>query len=233
MIPAHVVIVPDGNRRWAKKRGRPAFFGHQEGMKAMEKIADAALKLQIPCLTAWGCSVSNVTERSTAEVKFLYKLFEIYFKKLAKRKELKEHGIRIRVLGRWEEFFPEGLKKAIRKLTDGTAKHDRHNFTLLMAYDGRDEMTAAAEKLAKAAAKDKNFRVDRETLKASLWSHDLPPVDLVIRTGGEPHWSAGLMMWDVAESQLYFTETLWPDFSPKEFDKALQAYSKTERRLGR
>ncbi len=231
--PRHIVIVPDGNRRWARKRGKPSFFGHRAGMKAVEKIADAALKLEIPCLTVWGCSVANVTERSPAEVKFLFVLFEAMFKRLAKRKELKNKRVRVRVLGRWQEFFPESLKKAIRNVVQATEKHDRHNFTLLMAYDGMDEMVEAAGKVAAAKAKDKNFVVDRDAIKKNLWTKDLPPVDLVIRTGGEPHWSAGMMMWDVAEAQLYFTETLWPDFSPKEFQKALDYYAKTERRHGR
>lgn len=230
-LPRHIVIVPDGNRRWAKKRGKPPFFGHRAGMKVMEEIANAALKLEIPCLTTWGCSVANVTERSPAEVRFLFTLFEAMFKKLAKRKELKQKGIRVRVLGRWQEFFPESLKKAIKDVLRATEKNDRYNFTLLMAYDGRDEMLAAVRKIS--ASKKKPALIDRDTLKSNLWSADLPPVDLVIRTGGEPHWSAGMMMWDVAEAQLYFTETLWPDFSPKEFEKALDYYAETERRHGR
>jgi undecaprenyl diphosphate synthase len=230
-LPRHVVIVPDGNRRWAKKKGKNSFFGHRAGMKAMEKIAETALKLEIPCLTVWGCSVANITQRSPAEVKFLYALFEAMFKKLAKRKELKSKDIRVRVLGRWQEFFPESLKKAIRRIIQATQEHRRHNLTLLMAYDGRDEMLAAIRKIS-ALGKEPSL-IDRETLKSNLWSAELPPVDLVIRTGGEPHWSAGMMMWDVAEAQLYFTETLWPDFSPKEFQKALDYYAGTERRYGK
>lgn len=230
-MPQHIVIIPDGNRRWAKKRGKSSFFGHRAGIKAMEKIADAALGTEIPCLTAWGCSVANVTERSPAEVKFLFSLFETMFKKLVKRKELRQKGIRVRVLGRWQEFFPESLKKAVRNVIRATAKNDRRNFTLLMAYDGRDEMLAAVRKIS-ASKKDPSL-IDRDVLKSNLWSADLPPVDLVIRTGGEPHWSAGMMMWDIAEAQLYFTETLWPDFSPKEFQKALDYYARTERRHGR
>lgn len=230
-LPRHIVLVPDGNRRWAKKRGKPSFFGHRAGMKVMERIAAAAIKLEIPCLTAWGCSVANITERSSAEVKFLFILFEAMFKKLAKRKELKQKEIRIQVLGRWQEFFPESLKKAIRRVIQVTKEHNRHNFTLLMAYDGRDEMLAAVRKIS--AYRRESSLIDSDAIKSNLWSADLPPVDLVIRTGGEPHWSAGMMMWDVAEARLYFTETLWPDFSPEEFRKALDYYAKTEQRHGK
>lgn len=230
-LPRHIVIVPDGNRRWAKKKGKPSFFGHRAGMKAVEKITQAAFKLEIPYLTIWGCSVANITERSSTEVKFLFNIFEIMFKRLARRKELKQKKIKVRVLGRWQEFFPESLKKAVRNVVNATEKYDGLNFTLLMAYDGRDEMLAAVRKIS--ASGKKPSLIDYDAIKGSLWSVDLPPVDLVIRTGGEPHWSAGMMMWDVAEAQLYFTETLWPDFSPKEFQKALNYYARTERRHGK
>lgn len=200
-------------------------------MKAAEKIIQAALDLGINSLTMWGSSVANVTERSPAEVKFLYKLFELYFRKLAGRKELKDKGVRIRVLGRWQELFPKSLQQAIQAVVKATEKHDRHNFTLLMAYDGRDEMLAAVKNIVRKSKG--SGKLDRETLKKNLWTKDLPPVDLVIRTGGEPHWSAGLLMWDVAEARLYFTEILWPAFSPKEFKKALDYYAKSERRYGK
>jgi undecaprenyl diphosphate synthase len=232
-LPRHIVIVPDGNRRWARAKGRPAFFGHQAGMKAVEEVIKKSLELEIPSLTIWGCSVANVTERSAAEIKFLFRLFESAFKKLRKRKELKNKDIRVQVLGRWEEFFPESLKKQIRGVIVDTKDHKRHQFTMLMAYSGVDEMREAIGKIAKLAQKDKNLVVDDELLKKNLLSKDLPPVDLVIRTGGEPHWSAGLLMWDVAEARLYFTQTFWPAFDAKEFERALEEFSKTERRYGK
>lgn len=234
-LPQHVVVVPDGNRRWARKKSLPPFFGHRAGMKAMEKIAVAALKSGIPYFTVWGSSVANVTRRSPAEIKFLLAVFESALKKLAARKELRRDGIRVRVIGRWQELFPENLKKVIRHLLRLTEKNNRRHLTLLMAYDGREEMTQAVKRIAELAANKKNFEIEKigmTTIKNNLWTADLPPVDLVIRTGGEPHWSAGMMMWEVAEAQLYFTPTLWPDFSPAEFQKALDYYSKTERRFG-
>lgn len=230
-LPKHVVLIPDGNRRWAKERGKPGYFGHRAGAKSSEKIFEYAHKVGLSCVTFWGCSYGNVTERSPLEVKFLFALFEQYFKALSKRKEIKKDKIRVRFLGRWEEIFPERVKKVMRSLIADTKNHDGRNLTFLMAYDGRDEMQAAFKKIAsdKVSAKE----ITREKIKESLWTKDLPPVDLVIRTGGEPHWSAGLLMWDVAEAQLYFTKTFWPDFSPEEFEKALALYAKTERRHGK
>jgi undecaprenyl diphosphate synthase len=231
-IPRHVVIVPDGNRRWAKKKGQPPFFGHRAGGKAAEDIIKEADKAQIECLTLWGCSVNNLTGRSTIEVKFLYRVFEQLFKKLEKQfKTLEKKKVRVQVLGRWRDFFPPSLKKVAERIIEKTKKFESRTLTLLMAYDGREEMVSAIQGIVRKEISP--AEVDSSVIKKHLWSHNLPPVDLVIRTGGEPHWSAGLMMWDVAEARLYFTKTLWPDFSPKELRKALKAYAGQERRYGR
>ena len=232
-LPKHVVIIPDGNRRWAKKRGLPSFIGHREGAKTTEKLLLASFDLGIENLTFWGCSVDNVTKRSRVEVKFLMKIFEIYFRKLAKREELHKDEIKVDILGRWREFFPEAAKKAMQSAIDETKKYKKRRLTFLMAYSGLDEMTAAIKKIAELKVKSLKLKVDGNLIKNNLWTKNLPPVDLVIRTGGEPHWSSGLMMWDVANSQLYFTETLYPDFSVAEFKKALENYGGTERRMGK
>ncbi len=232
-LPKHVVIIPDGNRRWAKKRGLPSFIGHREGAKTTEKLLAAALDLGIENLTFWGCSVDNVTKRSPSEVKFLMKIFEMYFKKLAKRKELHRDKIKVDILGKWREFFPEATKKAMQLAIDETKKYKKRQLTFLMAYSGLDEMTAAINKIAELKVKSPKLKVDENLIKNNLWTKNLPPVDLVIRTGGEPHWSSGLLMWDVANSQLYFTETLYPAFSVAEFKKALENYEGTERRMGK
>ncbi len=232
-LPKHIVIIPDGNRRWAKKKGLPSFIGHREGAKATEKLFKAALDLGIENLTFWGSSVDNVTKRSPVEVKFLMKIFEMYFKKLARRKELYKDEIKIDILGRWKEFFPPATKKAMQALIDKTSKYKKRRLTFLMAYSGLDEMTQAINKISGLKAKNKKLKIDGNLIKKNLWTKNLPPVDLVIRTGGEPHWSSGLLMWDVANSQFYFTETLLPDFSVAEFKKALENYGGTERRMGR
>ncbi len=230
-IPQHIVIVPDGNRRWAKKKGQPSFFGHRAGMKVAQEIARAARDADVSYVTMWGASVSNVVNRSSQEVNFLFRLFETYVRKLGKSKEIKRDGVRVRILGRWRELFPPSARKVFQRTMDDTKKHDKYNLTLLMAYDGREEMLSAIRAIKAGKKKGKNL--DYKSIKSNLWTKDLPPVDLVIRTGGEPHWSAGLMMWDVAETRLYFTKTLWPDFSVKEFKQVLENYSETERRFGR
>ncbi len=249
-LPRHIVLIPDGNRRWAKKKGLPSFLGHREGAKNTEKILKAALDLGIENFTFWGSSVDNIAKRSPQEVKFLLKVFEIYFKKLAKSKYVHENGVRINVFGRWKEMFSPSAKKAIQSAIDKTRKYNKCELTVLLAYSGMDEMTSAIRNIVKLSAKggslpdggrgasggksrNSKLEIDGDLIKQNLWTKNLPPVDLVIRTGGEPHLSSGMMMWDVADSQLYFTDTLYPDFSVAEFQKAIQNYARTERRMGK
>lgn len=237
----HIAIIPDGNRRWAKKRRILSFFGHREGAKTAEKILEAAVNSGIPYFTFWGCSVGNVLKRPKMEKVFLFKLFEQYFKKLVKEEMIHKKRVKIRVLGRWEEFFPEKAKRAIKEAIEATKDYKDFHLTFLLAYSGTDEM-ATAIKVIFGTSDVKNINVNVRTsdaqklIKNNLWTKDLPPVDLVVRTGGEAnwsHWSEGFMMWDTANTQFYFTETLWPDFSEKEFKKAIEKFRGVERRMGK
>ena len=231
----HIVIIPDGNRRWAKNRGLPSFLGHREGAKTTEKILGAALDLKIPYVTFWGTSLDNISKRSNQEVNFLFKIFEQYFKKLAKSKEVHENFVKINILGRWEKLFPEKTKKPMMEAIKKTKNYKNYQLTFLMAYSGIDEMTAAIKRIAELRTKDSELRIDEKLIKANLWTHNLPVVDFIIRTGSakEPHMSSGMMMWDIANAQFCFTDTLYPDFSVEEFKKAVEQYNNTERRMGR
>ncbi len=233
MLPRHVAVIPDGNRRWAKARLLPSFMGHQKGAEMIEKILEHSLQLGIECFTFWGCSVTNVTERDPKEVAFLYTLFERYFTKLLKAKVLHEHQVRVRMLGAWPRYFPESCQAVMRELEGVTQKYNKHHLTFLLAYSGYDEMLIAAGALAEERSKNSDFVIDAESLKQRLLTRDLPVVDLVVRTGGEPHWSSGFMMWDTGDALLYFTEKPWPAFTPAQFDKALAFYGATERRKGK
>lgn len=232
-LPEHVVIIPDGNRRWAKEKSRPFYFGHREGAKRVEEVIKSAFDLKIHCLTVWGCSVNNLKDRGEIEVSFLFRLFEKMFSKLIHSKTVFREKVKVDVLGKWREVFPRNLKKITEKVVEKTKNHDGSHLTFLMAYSGTDEMMKTVESISNLKAENPKLAVNEKLIKENLWTRELPPVDLVIRTGGEPHWSAGLMMWDIAEAQFYFTRVLWPDFSAEEFKKALNYYSKTERRFGK
>lgn len=134
-------------------------------------------------------------------------------------------------MGRWQEYCPLALQEAIENCALKTREYNEFHLTILIAYSGIDEMVETIKTVA-ARAGTLPERIDENWIKESLWTRELPPVDLVIRTGGEPHFSEGVMMWDIANAQLYFTETLWPAFSPEEFRAAIEQYTKRERRFG-
>lgn len=230
----HIAIIPDGNRRWAKSRGIPLQEGHRIGVKTTEKIFEKALELKIPYLTFWAASYDNLIKRPKEEVNFLIQLINQEFQKLLKDAKVHQNKVKIRILGRFREILPAKTVKIIEKLLEKTEKYDIFSLTFLLAYNGTDEMLMAIREIIKFTRK-KAIKITGDVIRNFLWTKDLPPVDLVIRTGCEddPHNSAGFMMWHTTYSQFYFTKTLFPDFTPKEFEKAVQAYLKRERRLGK
>lgn len=230
-LPTHIAIIPDGNRRWAKKHLLPAFMGHREGAKTAEKVFEAALEAGVTYLSFWGASISNITKRSAEEVSFLSNLFEEQFKRLLTDPVLEKYKVRVRVLGTWRQHFSAALVAIIEEIEAKTAAWSGRHLTFLLAYNGTEEMINAVQKIVASGQKE----IGENTIKQHLYTRELPPVDLVIRTGEEngAHNSAGFMMWDTAESQLYFTALNWPDFSPEELKKALADYAQRERRMGK
>ena len=229
-IPNHVAIIPDGNRRWAKKKNLASFMGHEKGSDASEIIIEKALEMKIPYLTIWGSSLDNILKRSKNEVNCLFKIFEKEFIKLADNEKVHKNKVRVEVIGKWREHFPASTIKAIENTIKKTKNYDKYFITFLMAYNGTDEMIDCIKKI-----KEKRGDVNEKTILENLWTKDLPPVDLLIRTGCEndPHLSAGFMMWHTAYSQLYFTNKYFPDFKEKQFEEAIKDYSERERRGGK
>ena len=233
-IPKHVAIIPDGNRRWARKKGFKPWIGHREGVNHFEKVLNKALELKIPYLTFWGGSWDNLTKRAKIEVNFLFKVYTEQFKRIINDKRIHQNKVKVNVFGRWREILPKETQRAIEEAIEATKNYNKYFFTFLLAYNGTDEMMDCIQKIARLNNPNKTIKVNQNLIKENLWTKDLPQVDLVIRTGcgGDPHLSAGFMMWDTAYSQLYFTDTLFPDFSSKEFEKIVKDYSKREKRLG-
>lgn len=227
-VPTHIAIIPDGNRRWAKNQGLEPFRGHEEGSNRFGEIAEASFSLGVSYVTFWVASEDNLKKRSPLEVEVLLSLIKNYLSTESIIQRFIDQKVRVRVLGRWPELLPKIMHRAIDSVQKRTAEFTDRNLTLLLGYDGQSEMVAALNHLTLTRQ-----AVDAATLRAALWTADLPSVDLVIRTGGEPHWSAGFMMWHVANSQLYFTDKLWPDFRKEELDMALQDYARRERRMGK
>ena len=222
----HIAIIPDGNRRWARARGKPGWFGHKVGAKTFEDILKKALELNVYCVSFWGMSTDNFSKREAHEVKYLLSIFKGAIQKAIVNKELIKNDVRISILGEWRELFPKKIVTLFEKTILETKNRKRHILNLLLAYDGKSEMARALKNACLA-------KKEVSSPKEFLFTRELPPVDLVIRTGGEPHLSAGFMMWDISDAHLYFSDKLWPDFTATDFELAVAEFKKRERRFGR
>jgi len=232
-IPDHIAIIPDGNRRWARGRGFHPTAGHKKGAENFKTIMRAAFRAGIPYLTLWVASEDNLLKRSRLEVRFLVAILRRELRSKGFRQEIAENEVSVQFAGRSGEILHDvGLTKLMHMIERETAHFKKFHLTVLFGYDGRREMLEAVKKMQKEKTATTN-----ESLRAALWTGNLPPVDLVIRTGEEElgwsHWSAGFMMWQAAEAQFYFTKTFWPGFTEDEFKKALEGYAMRERRFGK
>jgi undecaprenyl diphosphate synthase len=231
IIPNHVAIIPDGNRRWARARNLKPWKGHEAGAKNLEKLVMFALKKGIYCLSFWGSSLDNLRKRPLQEKKALLEIYKQYFQWLIGSKEVREREVRVNVIGRWQEQFPQSLKDSINEIVEKTKNYNKRILNLLLAYSGTDEIIQAVQNI-NAKYGEKTI-ITEKLIKDNLMTREIPAVDYVIRTGGEPHLSAGFMMWDSADAQLFFSERNFPDFDEKEFNEALEEYARRQRRFGK
>lgn len=236
LMPNHVAIIPDGNRRWAKKNNMKPWKGHKAGAEVIEELSRKALQMGVKYLTFWGSSEDNLKKRPFEEKKELLKIYEEYFQKLISSSDIFDNETRIQIIGRWKEQFPRRLKKILEEGVIKTKNHSASFLNFLLAYSGDDDILHAVKEIKKQARSSaKDFEITRDLLQESLISSPLPQVDLVIRTGvqGDPHNSAGFLMWQTQNSQYHFSEKLFPEFSPHELEKALKEFAARERRLGK
>ncbi len=227
-VPHHVVIIPDGNRRYAKNLGKEPWYGHEVGAKNTETLIKKAHQLGVKELSFWGSSLENLKKRPFEETRALLRIYETYFQELLENQDIHENKVRVRFIGRWAEQFPESLKKILMKIEKETLEYDQYGLNFFLAYSGDDDMLQAVKTLSESQSP-----VTRDSLKAALMTRELPSVDYLIRTGGEPHLSAGFMMWDVANSELFFSEALYPAFDEKAFEEAILEYENRGRRHGK
>lgn len=236
-LPFHVAIIPDGNRRWAKNKKLKAWEGHEEGAKRVEELSQKALDMGIKCITFWGSSKSNLIKRPLQEKMALLDIYERYFKKLVNNVKIYRNEVKIRIIGRWREQFPSGLKKILEEGIEKTKKHEKNFLNFLLAYDGSDDMVEAVKKIAEKVRKkiDEKLEITEELIAKNIMTAELPAVDLIIRTGTEndPHNSAGFLMWQTRDSQHYFSEKMFPDFNSEALEEAVRSYQERERRLGK
>jgi undecaprenyl diphosphate synthase len=229
-VPSHVAIIPDGNRRWARGKGMQPWEGHEAGAKNFEALIKHSLKAGVKCLTIWGSSLDNLTKRPLDEKKALLDIYKRYFKRLLEGKEIHENEVRVNVIGRWEEQFPESLKNIVNEAVSKTRHYKKKMLNFLLAYSGTDEMLLAIRNIHDKY--EKGAKITSEIIKENLMTSHVPAVDYLIRTGGEPHNSTGFMMWDLADSQYYFSPELFPDFTAEKYEEALEEYARRQRRFG-
>ena len=223
----HVALIMDGNRRWAKKKNLPIFAGHRKGYTQIEKIVTRAQGLGISYITFWAFSTEN-WKRSEEEVSYLLDLFRNVFRGNLLKKLLKKGG-RIAVLGNIKAF-PEDIQKDIFEVIEKSKGNTKIQINIALNYGGRDEILHAVQQIASERLDISN--ITEELFSQYLYTKNQPDPDLIIRTGGAQRLS-GYLPWQSTYSELYFIDIYWPDFGPKEFDKAIEEYEKRERRFGK
>ena len=228
-VPAHVGLIMDGNRRWARARGLPKLLGHKAGVEALRRAIQASADAGIGWLTLFAFSSEN-WQRSAEEVRDLTGLLRFYLRHEVQ--QLVKNGIRLRVIGERERFGPETMA-AIEAAEAATAAGTRLNLTVALSYGARAEIAAAARAVAREVAEGRLApeAVDEAAIAARLATRDMPEPDLIIRTSGEQRLS-NFLLWQAAYAELVFLDVLWPDFSAEHLEQALTEYRRRERRFG-
>ena len=220
-----VAIIMDGNGRWARRRGLPVAAGHRAGTRALRRTVEAAIDLGVATLVVYAFSTENWS-RPAGEVDSLMDIFgETIERELP---DLVRQGVRTRFIGR-RDRAPADLQEQMARLEDETAQNERLNLWIAFDYGGRAELVEAARRLVEAGVEPTD--IDENLLRANLYAPELPDPDLLIRTSGELRIS-NFLLWQLAYSELVFTETLWPDFGRRELEHALAAYARRRRRFG-
>ena len=222
----HVAIIMDGNRRWAKKRMLPSLHGHKRGEEAIEPIIDAAIEMGISFLTFWAFSTEN-WKRSKEEVNFLLRLYRKNLDKKIDRFHKK--NVKINVIGNLA-LFPADIQKKTKEWMEKTKENTKITVNFALSYGGRDEIIRAIKKLAQSPKQVNNITI--EQFNNFLDTAGQPDPDLLIRTGGEKRLS-GFLLWQLEYAELYFTDILWPDFTPEKFQEAVDDFHNRQRRFGK
>jgi undecaprenyl diphosphate synthase len=219
----------DGNGRWAKQRGLPRVAGHKAGAEAVRRVMQAAVDNGVEVLTLYAFSSEN-WKRSSEEISDLTGLMRFYLER--ELATLEKERVRLKLIGDYSAFGPD-LVSRLERAIDHTATNDRLTLVVALNYGSRAEIAAAARELARKAAAGQIAAesIDEVALAAELQTHDLPDLDLLIRTSGEVRLS-NFLLWQAAYAELMFVDTLWPDFSEREFAEALEQFAARERRFG-
>ncbi len=224
-LPVHVAIVPDGNGRWAERRGLPRLAGHKVGAQNMLRMVQYLSEYPIKYMTLYGFSTEN-WGRPKEEVEGLFDLLQHFIEKHLVY--INERDIQLRHIGRLEQL-PEKLRNTITHAVETTERNSRMILNIAFNYGGRAEIVDAVKRLVREGVQPE--AIDETLFESYLYTAGTPPVDLLIRTGDEVRFS-NFLIWQTAYSEYYLTSVLWPDFSKRDIEKALISYSRRKRRFG-
>jgi len=227
-IPKHIAIIMDGNGRWAKERGKNRFFGHVEGVKTVKKIVECALKIKIPYLTLFAFSQEN-WQRPKKEINMLMNLFMSTIQE--NETHFLKNDVKINVIGNIVDL-PKNCQAAINKMIDVTKKNTGLTLTLALSYSSRSEILAAINHILHSKKLNTKKYITERGFSKYLQTKNLPDPELLIRTSGEKRVS-NFLLWQIAFTELYFSEKKWPDFDEEELYMAIFEYQKRERRFGK
>jgi len=219
----HVAFIMDGNGRWGKKRNKDRNFGHLEGVKTVNKVVKLALKLKIPIVTFYVFSTEN-WKRPKSEIKYLFNLVISYFKK--EISNVIKNNIKINIIGK-KKKLPINLKKILLETVNQTKKNKKLIVNLALNYGSRDEISNSFLKIKKNKKK-----LSEQTINKNLYTNGMPDPDILIRTGGQKRLS-NFMLWQLAYTELYFLDKLWPDFNEVDLKKIIKHFNLIKRNFGR
>lgn len=223
----HIAIIMDGNRRWARKRNIPDGEGHKEGAKNLEKIVYAAKQRGIRSLTVYALSTENLKKRSQRELTGIFELLKAAFSQ--KFTDMARQGVRVNMFGNLHEL-PHTIQIIASKLKDTYIENESIKLNVALNYGGHDEIVHVIQDLVKEGIKIDD--INEKIIEKHLYLQNSEPPQLVIRTGGNCRLS-NFLIWQTAYSELYFTETFWPDFDEKKLDEAIDWYHEQERKFGK
>lgn len=231
IMPKHIAIIMDGNRRWAKSKGLDGSLGHKKGAEVLEEVAKYCNKIGLEALTVYAFSTEN-WKRTKEEVGAILLLLQMYLDKFLKTADLE--NIKLRVIGDRENNMPEEIKNKMIKMEERTKDNTGLKFNIAFNYGGRDEIVKATRKIASKVLKGelKLEDITEETVSNNLYTAGLPDPDLLIRTSGELRTS-NFLPWQITYSEFLFLDKYWPDFTTKDIDDAIELYSKRHRRVGK
>lgn len=224
-LPKHVVIIPDGNRRWAKKHKVAAVVGHRKGLDVAYCMAKASRSLGVKVLTIWGFSTEN-WNRSKGEVSYLMKIYTFFFRKYIS--EMVDDGVKFKWLGR-RDRVPGALKSILEKIEYETKNNKKFVLNICLDYGGHEELVSVVKKII--SKRIKPSKITEELIGRNLETAGMPDPDLLIRTSGEMRTS-GIMPWQTTYTELFFSKLLFPDFSKAELQRAIADYQGRKRRFG-